>query len=118
MTPNAAVRTDALMALLDVVREVASRTWSPTPNYGMANTQMQVDLTSALRAFDEAGDQAAPSVYCYGACGYLGWTVTQYGRVTHKRLCPHRTEPWCQEHPQGCPVGCQPLIWVEWAHHV
>lgn len=35
-------------------------------------------------------------------CGLLDWTVQQWGRVTHKHSCPHRTDPWCQTHPTGC----------------
>ena len=34
---------------------------------------------------------------CY--CGWLGWTVEQYGRVTHKEGCPARTDPWHQGDP-------------------
>lgn len=32
-------------------------------------------------------------------CGFLDWTVRQYGRVTHKEDCPHRTDPWSQTYP-------------------
>lgn len=51
---------------------------------------------------------------CYGYCGSLGWTVEKFGRVTHKESCPHRCEPWCQSHPDGCPEDGQPIIWREW----
>lgn len=33
-------------------------------------------------------------------CGDVGWTVERYGRVTHKRQCPHRRDPWSQTYPQ------------------
>ena len=39
----------------------------------------------------------------YGWCGWLGWTVEEWGRVTHKHGCPNRTDPFCQTHPDGCP---------------
>lgn len=39
----------------------------------------------------------------YGRCGGLQWTVERYGRLTHKHGCPGRTDPWCQQHPGGCP---------------
>jgi hypothetical protein len=37
-------------------------------------------------------------------CGDLEWTVTKYGRVTHKEACPHRSEPWSQTYPQREPA--------------
>jgi hypothetical protein len=37
-------------------------------------------------------------------CGYLDWTVKQYGQITHKHACPARTDAFCQSHPQGCPL--------------
>ncbi len=34
-------------------------------------------------------------------CGSLDWTIHNYGRVTHKVACPHRTEPWSQQEPHA-----------------
>ena len=45
---------------------------------------------------------AVPDPACY--CGYLGWTVERYGRVTHKQGCPARTDPWHQGNPQMAEV--------------
>jgi len=42
--------------------------------------------------------QEPPPLCTY--CGYLGWTVEHYGRVTHKEACPHRTDPWHQGSPR------------------
>lgn len=35
-------------------------------------------------------------------CGHLAWTVERFGRLTHKCACPHRTDSFCQAHPQVC----------------
>ena len=43
-----------------------------------------------------SAEQERPSC----TCGYLGWTVERYGRITHKEACPHRTDPWTQANPQ------------------
>lgn len=48
--------------------------------------------------------QDADGLTEYGFCGWLGWTVEEWGRVTHKHACPNRTDPFCQTHPDGCPA--------------
>jgi hypothetical protein len=55
------------------------------------------ELTEALRK------QVEYSKIEYGGCGGLAWTVEKWGRLTHKHGCPHRTDPFCQTHPEGCP---------------
>lgn len=35
-------------------------------------------------------------------CGRLGWTIQGFGQITHKCGCPHRTDEFCQAHPNGC----------------
>jgi hypothetical protein len=40
----------------------------------------------------------------YGGCGGLAWTVERWGEMRHKHYCPERTEPRCQEHPDGCEI--------------
>jgi hypothetical protein len=37
-------------------------------------------------------------------CGLLDWTIREHGRVTHKHNCEARTDPFCQTHPDGCPL--------------
>lgn len=40
--------------------------------------------------------------HCKSYCGFLGWTVERYGRITHKHSCPVRTDNFCQSHPTEC----------------
>lgn len=35
-------------------------------------------------------------------CGDLSWTFKQFGLLVHKHACPHREQPYCQSHPDGC----------------
>lgn len=63
-------------------------------------------------------------------CGSLDWTVTFYGRVTHKESCPHRLDAWHQGAPhdplresvakalwEAQPAGSLPRIsWDEAKH--
>jgi len=46
--------------------------------------------------------EPAPPPACI--CGYLGWTVERYGRITHKQSCPARTDLWHQGDPVGAPA--------------
>jgi hypothetical protein len=48
---------------------------------------------------DPTGTRAADGPSCV-YCGSLAWTVREYGRVTHKESCPHRTEAWSQTYPK------------------
>jgi hypothetical protein len=34
-------------------------------------------------------------------CGPLEWTKERFGQVTHKCKCPHRSDKFCQAHPNG-----------------
>lgn len=49
----------------------------------------------------DAASANQPSERC-DYCGDIEWTAAQYGRVSHKHNCQHRTDPWCQTHPEGC----------------
>jgi hypothetical protein len=48
---------------------------------------------------DQEARSAAQDQPTCSYCGWLGWTVEKYGRVTHKQACPHRTDPWHQGDP-------------------
>lgn len=62
-----------------------------------------IAIANSSPASESSASQPAEPVE-YGFCGALGWTVKQWGRVTHKHSCPNRTDPFCQTHPQGCPA--------------
>jgi hypothetical protein len=68
-----------------------STVWERLVASGMAKD----DATSEMVRRRELAAATPPCGYC----GSLGWTVREYGRVTHKQLCPHRTDPWHQANP-------------------
>lgn len=55
------------------------------------------EATAEMLRRREAALNLPPCNYC----GSLAWTVRNYGRVTHKQACPHRTDPWHQGEPEG-----------------
>ena len=71
------------------------------PNYpGQHGEHASGSREAGITARVDGHSQATGTRPRCNYCGYLGWTVEYYGRVTHKESCPQRTDPWSQTYPQ------------------